>query len=160
MFKQTMRFLYVSVWLLLMFSEQAYSASIQQEALNFGTLVIPQNNTLSSITINHDGEITTFGSIYVLTEGNPAELLFTDLPPLTQISFNKTSDSTLQSEVLGSNSAKFSVVLADLPRTQASDEFGELLLKVGGRLITTGTSQSYLDGHFITDTQLEITIDY
>ena len=110
-----MRFLYVSAWLSLMFSEQAYSASIQQEALNFGTLVIPQNNTLSSITINHNGEITTFGSIYVLTEGNPAEL---------------------------------------------SDEFGDLLLKVGGRLITTGTSQSYLDGSFITDTQLEITIDY
>ncbi|MFT7568711.1 MAG: hypothetical protein ACI846_003037, partial [Pseudoalteromonas distincta] len=40
-----MRFLYVSAWLSLMFSEQAYSASIQQEALNFGTLVIPQNNT-------------------------------------------------------------------------------------------------------------------
>ena len=155
-----MRFLYVSAWLSLMFSEQAYSASIQQESLNFGTLVIPQNNTLSSITINHNGEITTFGSIYVLTEGNPAELLFTDLPPLTQISFNKMSDSTLQSEVLGANSAKFSVVLVDLPSTQTSDEFGDLLLKVGGRLITTGTSQSYLDGSFITDTQLEITIDY
>ena len=155
-----MRFLYVSAWLSLMFSEQAYSASIQQEALNFGTLVIPQNNTLSSITISHEGKITTFGSIYVLTEGNPAELLFTDLPPLTQISFNKMSDSTLQSEALGANSAKFSVVLVDLPRTQTSDEFGELLLKVGGRLITTGTSQSYLDGSFITDTQLEITIDY
>ncbi|MEI8618094.1 hypothetical protein P4S63_15985 [Pseudoalteromonas sp. B193] len=77
MFKQTMRFLYVSAWLSLMFSEQAYS-SIQQ-AFNFGILVIPQNNTLSSITINHNGEITTFGSIYVLTEGNPAELLFNDL---------------------------------------------------------------------------------
>ena len=155
-----MLFLYVYAWLSLTFSEQVYSASIQQEALNFGTLVIPQNNTLSSITISHEGEITKFGNIYVLTEGNPAELLFTDLPPLTQISFNKTSDSTLQSEVLGANSAKFSVVLVDLPRTQASDEFGELLLKVGGRLITTGTSQSYLDGRFITDTQLEITIDY
>jgi hypothetical protein len=70
------------------------------------------------------------------------------------------SDSTLQSEVLGANSAKFSVVLVDLPSTQTSDEFGDLLLKVGGRLITTGTSQSYLDGSFITDTQLEITIDY
>ena len=89
-----MRFLYVYAWLSLTFSEQIYSASIQQEALNFGTLVIPQNNTLSSITISHEGEITKFGNIYVLTEGNPAELLFTDLPPLTQISFNKTSDST------------------------------------------------------------------
>jgi len=153
-----MRFLYAS--LLLIFSKSVYCDSIQQEPLNFGTLVIPQNNTLSSITINHEGETTTFGSIYVLAEGNPAELLFTGLPPLTQVSFNKTNASTLQSEALGSNSAKFSVVLVDLPRTQASDEFGELLLKVGGRLITTGTSQSYLDGRFITDTQLEITIDY
>lgn len=152
--------IYSVLWLFFFVSHCVFSASIQQEALNFGTLVIPQNNTLSSITINHDGEIITFGSIYVLTEGNPAELLFTDLPPLTQISFNKTSDSTLQSEALGANSAKFSVVLVDLPRTQASDEFGELLLKVGGRLITTGTSQGYLDGSFITDTQLEITIDY
>ncbi|KTF12843.1 DUF4402 domain-containing protein [Pseudoalteromonas sp. H103] len=158
MLKQIMRFLYAS--LLLIFSKSLYCDSIQQEPLNFGTLVIPQNNTLSSITINHEGETTTFGSIYVLAEGNPAELLFTGLPPLTQVSFNKTSDSTLQSEALGSNSAKFSVVLVDLPRTQASDEFGELLLKVGGRLITTGTSQGYLDGSFITDTQLEITIDY
>tara|TARA_B110000211_G_scaffold233246_1_gene298933 strand:- start:579 stop:1040 length:462 start_codon:yes stop_codon:yes gene_type:complete len=153
-----MRFLYAS--LLLIFSKSVYCDSIQQEPLNFGTLVIPQNNTLSSITINHEGETTTFGSIYVLAEGNPAELLFTGLPPLTQVSFNKISDSTLQSEALGTNSAKFSVVLVDLPRTQASDEFGELLLKVGGRLITTGTSQGYLDGSFITDTQLEITIDY
>ena len=63
------------------FSLPLQAASTEQQALDFGTLVILANTNTSSVIVKDDGSINTRGSVYVLENGHPANYyLLTFLP--------------------------------------------------------------------------------
>jgi hypothetical protein len=159
--KKSVQLLNVFTGLLLVTqSGQSIATSIEQQTLDFGTIVISQNNTVSSVSVSANGGTSVVGDIYVLEAGQPAELLITDLPSNQLIYLSKVDSSELQNSDSSKSSTDFSVSLVGFPRTEQTDELGELLLYIGGRLSTTGNSQDYADGEFLTVQPLEISVNY
>ncbi|MDN3379309.1 MULTISPECIES: DUF4402 domain-containing protein [unclassified Pseudoalteromonas] len=145
----------------LIYSPNYLAKSIEQQSLDFGTLVIPSNTNTSSVIIKADGDINTLGNIYVLEKGRPAELLLTDFPANTSLTMNLVNTATVQHNTQGSSSAEFEVRLNGLSnKSVTTDDFGEAKVFIGGTLITKPSSKSYSDGDYSSTTNLEISIDY
>jgi len=145
---------------ILIYSPNHLANTIEQQSLDFGTLVIPSNSNISSVIIKADGEINTIGDIYVLEKGQPAELLLTDLPANVQVTMHLVNSVTVQHNAQGSSSAEFEVRLNGFPKYAITDGFGDAKVFIGGTLITKPSSKSYSDGDYSSTTNLEISIDY
>ena len=100
-----MRFLLLATVLFCVFSTPLQAASTEQQALDFGTLVILANTNTSSVIVKDDGSINTQGSVYVLKNGRPAELLLTDFPARTQLTMNLVAPVDLTHDIDGNSSA-------------------------------------------------------
>ncbi|HAU03645.1 MAG TPA: hypothetical protein DCS78_02170 [Pseudoalteromonas shioyasakiensis] len=155
-----MRFLLLATVLFSVFSLPLQAASSEQQALDFGTLVILANTNISSVIVKDDGSINTQGSVYVLKNGRPAELLLTGLPARTQLEIKPLSTAQLIHDVDGSTSAGFSVRLNGFPKFVISNEFGDAKVFIGGTLTTDRSAKPYADGHYSSSTYLEISVDY
>ncbi|MEH6393620.1 DUF4402 domain-containing protein [Pseudoalteromonas sp.] len=152
--------LYIMAVSVFVYSPTNLANSIVQQNLDFGTLVIPSNSNISSVIIKADAEINTTGRIYVLEKGQPAELLLTDFPALTQLTMHLVNSVTVQHNAQGSSSADFEVRLNGFPKSVRTDDLGEAKVFIGGTLITKPSSKSYSDGDYSSTTNLEISIDY
>ncbi|KZY42472.1 DUF4402 domain-containing protein [Pseudoalteromonas sp. B5MOD-1] len=155
-----MRFLLLATVLFSVFSLPLQAASTEQQALDFGTLVILANTNTSSVIVKDDGSINTQGSVYVLENGHPAELLLTDFPARTQLTMNLVAPVDLIHDVDGNTSAEFSVRLNGFPKYVITNEFGEAKVFIGGILTTDRSAKAYADGHYSSSTYLEISVDY
>ena len=144
----------------MLYSQSLRCASIEQQALDFGTLVVFSGEQFGSVIIKDDGSISTTGEIYVLKEGRPAELILTDIPPGTRITMNLVASATMKHNSQGNNSADFKVSLNGFPKFATSDEFSEVHVVIGGKLEIITTSKQYVDGDYSTTTNLEISVDY
>ena len=155
-----MRFLLLASVLFTVFSTPLQAASTEQQALDFGTLVILANTNTSSVIVKDDGSINTQGSVYVLKNGRPAELLLTDFPARTQLTMNLVAPVDLTHDIDGSSSAGFSVRLNGFPKYVITNEFGEAKVFIGGILTTDRSAKPYDDGQYSSTTYLEISVDY
>jgi hypothetical protein len=135
---------------ILIYSPNHFANTIEQQSLDFGTLVIPSNSNVSSVIIKANGDINTMGKIYVLEKGRPAELLLTDFPAHTELTMQLVNSVTLQHNVR----------LNGFPKSTITDDLGEAKVFIGGTLITKPSSKSYSDGDYSSTTNLEISIDY
>ncbi|BDF95072.1 MULTISPECIES: DUF4402 domain-containing protein [Pseudoalteromonas] len=145
----------------LIYSPNYLAKSIEQQSLDFGTLVIPSNTNTSSVIIKADGDINTLGNIYVLEKGRPAELLLLDYPAHTELKITLVRPVQVQHNTQGSSSAEFEVRLNGLSNMSViTDDFGEAKVFIGGTLITKPSSKNYSDGDYSSTTNLEISIDY
>ncbi|MEZ7189430.1 DUF4402 domain-containing protein [uncultured Pseudoalteromonas sp.] len=155
-----MRFLLLATVLFCVFSTPLQAASTEQQALDFGTLVILANTNTSSVIVKDDGSINTQGSVYVLKNGRPAELLLTDFPARTQLTMNLVAPVDLTHDIDGNSSAGFSVRLNGFPKYVITNEFGEAKVFIGGILTTDRSAKPYADGQYSSTTFLEISVDY
>ena len=155
-----MRFFLLFAMLSILYSQSTRAASIEQQALDFGTLVILKSDQIGSVIIKDDGSISTSGEIYILKEGRPAELILTDIPPGTRVSMNLVAPATMQHNTKGSSSADFRVTLNGFPKDAKSDEFSEVHVFIGGKLEINTSGKQYVDGDYSTTTNLEISVDY
>jgi len=153
-----MRFCLIVV--LLMFVQPTGAASIEQQALDFGTLVIINSDKYGAVIIKDDGAISTSGDIYILKEGRPAALILTGIPTGTRVTMNLVGPVNLQHDVQGSGSADFKVSLNGFPKYAFGDEFGEAQVFIGGKLEINTSSKQYSDGNYSSTTNLEISVDY
>ncbi|MGB1290831.1 MAG: DUF4402 domain-containing protein [Pseudoalteromonas sp.] len=136
------------------------SASIEQQALDFGTLVVLQSEQFGSVIIKDDGTINTTGDIYIIREGHPAELILTGIPTGTRVTMNLVAPVTLQHDTQGSSSADFKVSLNGFPKYGFGDEFGEVRVLIGGKLEINTSTKQFSDGNYSSSTNLEISVDY
>lgn len=59
--------------LLLIYSVSCFSQSlIETQQLNLGTVVVASNDSISTVSIDKDGNYLTTGSIYIIEVGEPA----------------------------------------------------------------------------------------
>ena len=145
---------------ILIYSPNHFANTIEQQSLDFGTLVIPSNSNVSSVIIKANGDINTMGKIYVLEKGRPAELLLTNFPAHTELTMQLVNSVTVQHNAQGNSSADFEVRLNGFPKSVSTDDLGEVKVFIGGTLITKPSSKSYSDGDYSSTTNLEISIDY
>ncbi len=155
-----MRFCSLLTLFLAFASHWVKAASIEQQALDFGTLVVLNSEQFGSVIIKDDGTINTTGDIYVLKDGRPAELLLTGIPMGTRVTMNLVAPVTLQHDIKGSTSADFKVSLNGFPKYAVGNEFGEAKVFIGGKLEINTSSKQFLDGNYSSTTNLEISVDY
>ena len=155
-----MRFLLLASVLFTVFSTPLQAASTEQQALDFGTLVVLQSEQFGSVIIKDDGTINTTGDIYIIREGHPAELILTGIPTGTRVTMNLVAPVTLQHDTQGSSSADFKVSLNGFPKYGFGDEFGEVRVLIGGKLEINTSTKQFSDGNYSSSTNLEISVDY
>ena len=126
------------------------------EPLNFGTIVIPDNTSIRSITLLPNGGSTS-NSIYLMQSGHPAELLLEGLGAGVQISFSDAGVFTALSRVNGGNAFTLSNISYS-NTVVTTNAYGMATVKIGGQLNTSGNAQPYLDDRY--STTIEITIAY
>ncbi|CAH9066145.1 hypothetical protein PSECIP111951_03511 [Pseudoalteromonas holothuriae] len=125
------------------------------EPLDFGTLVIVQNNQESSISVFHDGRVVTSG-LYTHTRGHPALLIVDSLQPNSRVYI---SDNVSQVRLNNNFDNQHFIVEKLLYRqSHITDQHGELELSIGAMLKTSANGRPYYDGQY--SCVLEISVDY
>jgi len=119
--------------------------------LNFGKIVVSDNNIISSLKILPDGGCYVTGEILIIESCSPGEIYFYNFPANTQLYFSTTvSNSDVQSGDTGT--AKFQLSEVTSEQHKVTNEYGEVTLYLGGTLTTTGAGKRYSDspyqGHY------------
>ncbi|MBU1619226.1 MAG: DUF4402 domain-containing protein [Gammaproteobacteria bacterium] len=127
----------------LFFSTNLYANLIVHRELSFGSIVVRGNDVVSSVVIPRVGAPYATNKIIILEKGHPGEYTLTGFLPSTPVQLMTNLPALLGQAGV---SAQFHVTSADLPVNTAANGLGELHLKVGGVLQTSGNSMSYEDG--------------
>ena len=133
----------------------AWSEAIFIEQLSFGTIVVGDNSVASSITMTYDGFTVPSGSIYVIAEGQPAEMEVSNLPARRELTITAAAPTSVFR--VGGGSTNFVFTSIQLPSRVVTDGIGYALFPIGGTLITSGNSQTYMDGLYRQSLQITIT---
>jgi len=124
----------------------------QLSALDFGTLAVVSNGSVSTLELSHSGRvIAVTGGLVVVAEGAPGRFRLTGFPPDTVI--DVTADEAFVSA--GGTGLPERIKVADYTtaRIQTSAA-GEAEVQLGASFSTSGNSGSYEDAPYTGDTQL------
>ncbi len=124
------------------FNQKVFSAITPIQELDFGTIVVVDNSSQSSITITSSGNILPTNKIWVTSEGNPAEFLITGYLPHTTLftTVNIVSVTTITS---GAPTEQFTLIAVETPASIITSGAGEGRVLIGGTLQTTGSGTAY-----------------
>jgi hypothetical protein len=128
------------------------------QSLNFGTIVVTNNNFQSSVIIDPVGNVQIIGGIAVIESGNHAVYQLSDLPPNTVITPNI---QVINSQMIANISSEETFRLTLLPNqnTLISDSNGSATLTLGGRIDSSGNgSIRFSDTDY--ESTIQITINY
>jgi hypothetical protein len=125
------------------------------EPLNFGSIVVPRNNEVSSLTIYPDNHIKVEG-LYVYEPGNPALLVMESLSPGAQVFISDNVSNTRLAS--GSDNQYFVIEKLHYRKSHIINQHGELTLSIGATLKTSANGQPYFDSRY--SSILEISLDY
>jgi hypothetical protein len=126
----------------------------EQQRLNFGTLAIAANISVSRFTYPRTGfGISIVGQFVLIGNGLPGRYSFSGFPPNTTLSVSLDT-AILDAEGTGI-SEPLTVDNYDFA-TLTTDDQGEAELSLGARLNTTGNSGSYADALYSGTTVLRV----
>lgn len=142
---------------LLLASGIACAAIVEQQQLNFGTIAIPDNSAVSSMTIPYNGLTPSIsGNIVFLAPGNPGIYRLQSFPPDTALIISVTGSNLIYmsnhptAEPLQMNAFTYP--------TLTTDSLGEAVIELGATIVTTGSGAPYQDGPYSGD--ISITINW
>jgi hypothetical protein len=119
--------------------------------LDFGSIVVADNNSSQRISINYTGSISSTTGIYIVTPPATGEFLLTNYPSEQQVFITARSiQAQSNSDIYTAD--QFTLTDVDVPSVITTDPAGSATLYVGGTLETSGSGiNSY------TNTQYRIT---
>lgn len=126
--------------LTVLFSCSCFSQSLTEtQALDLGTVVVARNNSVSTVSIDKDGNYRTTGSIYVIKVGEPA------IFEASGFAGNQRLNITVTSAQGTTNTAAFSPEQFTVQSYEAQDfiktnPLGNATFIVGAVFATTGSS--------------------
>ncbi len=133
---------FVSLFLYLVLTQNVLSAITPIQELDFGTIVVVDNSSQSTITITSSGNILPTNKIWVTSEGTPAEFLITGYLPHTSL-FTTVNIVSAITATLGAPTEQFTLTAVETPAGIITNGVGEGRVLVGGTLQTTGSSTAY-----------------
>lgn len=132
---------------LLLFSGPLLAAVEIEELrpLDFGTLAIVGNTSVSTLALSRTGIVDAEGDFLVIARANPGRYQLSGFPPNTQIEIDAeaallTADGTGFPEPLTLSNYD--------SNTLRSNEVGEAVLQLGGELRTNANGGSYIDAPY------------
>lgn len=128
------------------------------QSLNFGKIVMTNNNFQASMIIDPVGNVQIIGGIAVLERGNHAVYELSNLPANTVLSPNV---QVINSQMIANISSEETFRLTLLPNqnTLITDSTGSATLTVGGRIDSSGSgSIRFSDTDY--ESAIQITINY
>ena len=155
-----MRFFYLVLLLWLQTTTLVFPAPLieEQRSLDFGTLAIVSNASISRYTYPASGSDATIeGQFVLISSGAPGSYLLTGFPASTQLTISVDSailatDTTGVSEPLDVDDYEFPGALPEV----TTDTAGEAELSLGARLSTTGSGVNYVDASYDSTTILRV----
>ncbi|MFT6206149.1 MAG: hypothetical protein ACJA0T_000046 [Colwellia sp.] len=129
------------------FSSPVNADSTLLEPLSFGTIVVINNDSVGSITIEPDGDITLTGPTLILNPGQPALVRFSNLSPYTKLNITANVVQATTSLVNGVSEQFTLSNITTLPSV-TTDALGTAIVSVGGTIETSGIgvgAGDYLD---------------
>ncbi|MFK7858784.1 MAG: DUF4402 domain-containing protein [Granulosicoccus sp.] len=137
-------------------TNSAFSQPLIEELqrLNFGTLAVPDNSSVSRFTYPHtDRNLIFEGQLVLISRGTPGRYRFTDFPAFTSLSVTVTTTSLTTGVSSFPESMTVDSFLFDQLTTDAQ---GEAELSLGGRLSTSGSGNAYVDAPYSGTTTLRV----
>jgi hypothetical protein len=147
-------FLTILFWLATTTAVKSQPLIEEQQRLNFGTLAIASNASVSRFTYPRTGSnINIEGQFALIASGSPGRYSFTGFPAYTvlSVSLNNTTLTALGGgffEPLTVDNYDFAELTTDAQ--------GEAELSLGARLNTTGNGGSYVDAPYSSSTVLRV----
>ena len=134
------------LWLATTTAALSQPAIEEEQRLNFGTLAIASNVSVSRFNYSRTGVNSTIEGQFVLIEsGSPGRYRFSGFPP------NTTLDVSLNTTTLtaGANGVLEQLSVDNYDSTQVlTNGLGEAEMSLGARLSTSGSGGSYVDAPF------------
>ncbi|MBY0419748.1 MAG: DUF4402 domain-containing protein [Pararheinheimera sp.] len=145
-------------YLFFLFSANFFIFSVKADVivhneLSFGTIAVRGNDVVSSVVVPRVGAPYTTNKILMIEKGHPGEYTITGFLPSTPVQLTTNLPTFLG---LAGVSAQFFITSADLPVNTSANAQGEVYLKVGAILQTSGNSQSYEDGVYVGTFDIQI----
>lgn len=127
------------VILLLVYTSIANAAVTEIEKLDFGTLAVLSNDSVSEITINLDNQITFTNHIRVLLPGHRGEYLLSAYEPFKELFI---SANIVQTETSSTAAPSQQFTLLSLSSVSAitTDLNGDATVFVGGKIASSGNA--------------------
>lgn len=126
--------------------------------LHFGEIAIRHNNSVSTVSINRNGNQISTNQIYIIKPGTAGAYTLTGLPPYAVV--NLSVDLPAFSQAMYPNTAQFEISAVDIPTSVRLDATGSAQFRMGGTLSTSGNSlNNYYSGANYT-IYLNVNIDY
>lgn len=126
---------------------RTFAANTILSPLDFGTIVVMNNDSIGQVTIEIDGDIIISGPISVLTPGQPAQIRFSNLTAYTLLNIS-SNIVTATTTIPSGTSEQFTLTNIDTPTTVTTDQLGTAIVEVGGTIQTSGVgigAGEYLD---------------
>ena len=131
---------------------------IVEQPLNFGVVSISDNSIKSSLTITELGNVSSTHALWRITPGEPGRYRFSGFAPFTRVNFSHLISQPLVHMGNGRGET-FELKTLLMGSTQVADQYGELVVPVGGVIESTGNNNpNYQDGDY--QTRFSITISY
>lgn len=136
----------------------AYATVTPIQELNFGTIVVTKNTSISSVQIDPVGNVQIIGGIAVIDEGNHAVYELSDLPVNRVIDVDvDVINSTMISDSSSEETFTFSLIRNE--DTVRTNDSGVGILTFGGKIETSGnTSIRYTDTNYNSTIQITINL--
>lgn len=124
------------------------------EQLSFGKLVISNNHIVSSLTLQTSNTSNFTNNITLFEKGHVGQLLLEGFPARVQINVSDFVSDQPMSNIFGGPPLVLNRLIYNSP--VFTNSLGTALLRVGGRISTTGDGRSYNDGNYNTTVEVEI----
>lgn len=147
---------FIKISLIFMLSvDSAFADQIDVvENLSFGNIVVSDNSTKSTVTINKSGTTQVTGNMHVVQGGTAGEIQLSDFVPGVQLSIMAAATNDDLSGL--GTSEKFTITNIDIASIVNIPASGQYTLLFGATLESSGSGAAYPDTEFSTVIQVFI----
>lgn len=126
--------------------------------LSFGEIVVRNNNSVSTVTVQRNGALQSTNHILIIKPGTPGVFTISGLPPYTTI--NLSVDLPASSSMNFPQTAQFTITAVDIPSAVNLGPSGSAQFKLGATLSTSGNpvNQYYSGAEYLIF--LNLNLDY
>lgn len=140
--------------LLLTSTASAQPAITEQRALNFGTLAVPNNTSISRLSYPSSGRnINNQGQFVIIDRGTSGQYSLTGFPPFTPITVTLNNTTLYPDSIAIAEPLTVDDFDIDAPLTNSQ---GEATVMVGARVNTTGNGANYIDSIYSGATTMRV----
>jgi hypothetical protein len=136
----------------------AQAQVVEQQALNFGTVVLVHNDSEGSLTVDIFGNISLDNNFRIVTPGNHAIFGVSGLPANSSLPVTvSVTNPTMNPRQVFDESFVLSITSYD--QQARTDEFGDATIRVGGTITTSGSSNlNFAQATY--ESQIRVTINF